>query len=272
MEDWKNNIEKYLEEGKISFVDYRFSRKDEIGERLALLREKSRKQPRRFSMWKKVAYGGAAAVFLLLLGLGTYMLSEREYVTGESVSVCVLPDGSFVEIEEHSRLSYNALAWLWNRELTLEGCAFFEVVRGKNFTVSTEAGKVVVVGTKFLVEQRGKEMFVDCQEGSVKVETLQGECQLEAGEYVICTEDQMGEIEEILMDVPNFLRYENDPLVNVLADVEQIYGITVHGKEKCEGKTYSGIIFTRDAGGTLERVFNACGLHYEFKGKEVVLR
>ena len=62
--------------------------------------------------------------------------------------------------------------------MQLLGKASFNVTKGKTFTVSTEAGDVTVLGTKFLVDQQGKKMFVNCEEGSVKVETAQGDALL----------------------------------------------------------------------------------------------
>ena len=93
-----------------------------------------------------------------------------------------LPDGSTVQVMENSRLTYNHITWLWERKLQLLGKASFNVTKGKTFTVRTEAGDVTVLGTKFLIDQQGKKMTVNCEEGSVQVETAVGKRTLLARE------------------------------------------------------------------------------------------
>lgn len=80
--------------------------------------------------------------------------------------------------------------------MQLLGKASFNVTKGKTFTVSTEAGDVTVLGTKFLVDQQGKKMFVNCEEGSVKVETAVGNHTLLAGESVRCDETKIVPVEK----------------------------------------------------------------------------
>ena len=174
---------------------------------------------------------------------------------------------------ENSSLTYNRITWLWERKLQLFGKASFEVTKGKTFTVNTEAGAVTVLGTKFLVDQQGKKMFVNCEEGSVKVETAVGKRTLVAGESVRCDENKIIPVPK--PDDPEFpevLGYEDDPLVNVVADIELIFKVTVVGREKCDGLTYNGTVLTKDLNATLEKVFGSCGISYELRGKEIILK
>ena len=185
-----------------------------------------------------------------------------------------LPDGSSVQVMENSRLTYNHITWLWERKLQLLGKASFNVTKGKTFTVSTEAGDVTVLGTKFLVDQQGKKMFVNCEEGSVKVETAVGKRTLLAGESVRCDETKIVPVEKKAdeSEFPEVLGYEDDPLINVVADIEHIFEVTVVGHEKCEGLTYNGTVLTKDLNATLEKVFGSCGISYQIRGKEIILQ
>ncbi len=261
MEKWTESLEQYLEEGKLPLVGEIFSRKKEIGDKLKLQREESHKitlsRKRKQSVGKSFSFSwGVAAAVVLLLGVGSYFLAEEKVVT------------------ENSRLTYNHITWLWERKLQLLGKASFNVTKGKTFTVSTEAGDVTVLGTKFLVDQQGKKMFVNCEEGSVKVETAVGNHTLLAGESVRCDETKIVPVEKKAeeSEFPEVLGYEDDPLINVVADIEHIFEVTVVGHEKCEGLTYNGTVLTKDLNATLEKVFGSCGISYQIRGKEIILQ
>ncbi|WP_448776742.1 FecR family protein [Bacteroides congonensis] len=278
MENWTESLEKYLEEGKLPLIGEKFSRKKEIGDKLKLQREESHKialsRRRKQGVGRGIPFSwGIAAMFLLLLGIGGYYFSEKKIVTEGTTLAYELPDGSNVQIMENSSLTYNRITWLWERKLQLFGKASFEVTKGKTFTVNTEAGAVTVLGTKFLVDQQGKKMFVNCEEGSVKVETAVGKRTLVAGESVRCNENKIIPVPK--PDDPEFpevLGYEDDPLVNVVADIELIFKVTVVGREKCDGLTYNGTVLTKDLNATLEKVFGSCGISYELRGKEIILK
>lgn len=278
MENWTESLEKYLEEGKLPLIGDKFSRRKEIGDKLKLQREESHKialsRRRKQGAGRSIPFSwGIAAMFLLLLGVGGYYFSEKKIVTEGTAMAYELPDGSNVQIMENSSLTYNRITWLWERKLQLFGKASFEVTKGKTFTVNTEAGAVTVLGTKFLVDQQGKKMFVNCEEGSVKVETAVGKRTLVAGESVRCYENKIVPVPK--PDDPEFpevLGYEDDPLVNVVADIELIFKVTVVGREKCDGLTYNGTVLTKDLNATLQNVFGSCGISYELRGKEIILK
>ncbi len=78
-----------------------------------------------------------------------------------------LPDGSQVVLNANSSISYSED---WNREVTLDGEAFFEVVEGGRFLVKTSIGSVEVLGTSFNVFVRDSTFEVACKTGQVKVE------------------------------------------------------------------------------------------------------
>lgn len=278
MENRTESLDKYLEEGKLPLIGDKFSRKKEIGDKLKLQREESHKialsRRRKQGAGRNIPFSwGMAAMFLLLLGVGGYYFSEKKIVTEGTAMAYELPDGSNVRIMANSRLTYNRIVWLWERKLQLLGKASFEVTKGKTFIVRTEAGDVTVLGTKFLIDQKGKNMFVNCEEGSVKVETAVGKRTLVAGESVRCDENKIVTISK--PDDPEFpevLGYEDDPLINVVADIEHIFKVTVVGHEKCDGLTYNGKVLTRDLKATLENVFGSCGISYELHGKEIILK
>ncbi|MCU7549790.1 FecR family protein [Chitinophagaceae bacterium LB-8] len=103
-----------------------------------------------------------AACLLLLAGLGLYML----YATGSqslkqnvvatkkgSKSYILLPDGTQVWLNADSRVAYKDDFGKVNREITLTGEAYFNVVKDKSrpFIIHTETIDVKVLGTVFNV-------------------------------------------------------------------------------------------------------------------------
>lgn len=278
MDNWTESLDKYLGEEKLPLTGERFSRKAEIGDQLKLQREESRKitlsRARKQGVRNHASlFWRVAAVFAILLGMGGYYMSEQKIVVETTAMSHKLPDGSSVQIMANSQLTYNKIAWLWQRRLQLAGKASFDVTPGKTFTVRTEAGDVTVLGTKFLVDQQGKKMFVNCEEGRVKVETSVGERTLKAGESVRCDEKKIITVtqQEDESEFPEVLGYEDDPLINVVADIEQIFKVKIVGREKCDGLTYGGTVLTRDLKTTLEQVFGSCGITYKQEGNEIIL-
>ncbi|MDR0893259.1 MAG: FecR domain-containing protein [Mediterranea sp.] len=274
MESKDDILNRLLEENRLPLKGEIFARKEEVGAALERLRTQQRQNAGTVSAQGerrvpyRARYWWAAAAVAILLVVGGYFVSQKKLMATDQVVACSLPDGSRVQLKEHSALAYNRIGWMWNRELRLSGKAFFEVAHGGKFRVRTEAGDITVHGTKFLVEQEGDNMFVDCQEGKVEVKTKSGKQVLEAGEHVRCVEHQIGEVKKDV-EYPPVLNYEHDPLVNVIADIEQIFHIDIVGMENGDTLTYEGSISTTDLKSTLQEVFGSLHLKYQVKGSVV---
>lgn len=70
---------------------------------------------------------------------------------------------------------------------------------------------------------------------------------------------------------PKVLGYEDDPLVNVVADIQHIFDVEVVGCEKYNELYYNGTILTKDLHETLKRVFGSLGISYQLNGQKVIL-
>lgn len=110
---------------------------------------------KRAFLWKVAV----SVVLFLFAGFGYRYFSQSEQIvvkTGESQKRSLfLPDGSRVILNFNSTLSYNK-SWSVreDREVTLEGEAFFDVVHDKNhpFYVKTGRMEIKVLGTAFNVK------------------------------------------------------------------------------------------------------------------------
>ncbi len=121
----------------------------------------------------------AAAVVLLgiagywVSGIGRQSLEIVATLENEQKEV-VLPDGSRVWINEESRLTYHPS--FKQREVLLEGEAFFEVVRDERspFTVKGGGAQTTVLGTRFNVRAYTGETRVEVtvESGKVSLEPI----------------------------------------------------------------------------------------------------
>ena len=135
-------------------------------------RPKSRVIHLNFTLAKWVA----AAVIVLFMGLGSFM---RLYTAGVEAPAgqhleAMLPDGSQVNLNAESSISYHPYWWKINRKVKLEGEAFFQVQKGKKFTVASAKGTTQVLGTSFNIFAREDIYKVTCLTGMVKITSKQG--------------------------------------------------------------------------------------------------
>ena len=133
----------------------------------------------------KAAIGVAAAVaiFFTATWLSDYRMQKeltrylrvRYSPAGQIVSMG-LPDGTSVQLNSGATMYYPAMFKGKEREVRLEGEAFFEVAHDskKPFIVKTFASDIKVLGTKFNVnaDRNAGEFSVTLAEGSVQVSSL----------------------------------------------------------------------------------------------------
>ncbi|HNP33670.1 MAG TPA: FecR family protein [Flavobacterium sp.] len=120
------------------------------------------------SKWMKIA-----AIFVVLLGLTFFFkinATSTELAENGKKTSFSLPDNSQIVLNSGSEINYKKWNWDNNRELDLNGEAYFRVAHGKKFEVNTKLGKVTVLGTQFNVKSRNNRFDVTCYQGRVKVQ------------------------------------------------------------------------------------------------------
>ena len=211
---------------------------DEMEERLfskSIIFEKSEKK---VIHWKR--YLSVAALIAVLFGCGLWIKSmDMKYVTGNNEQLAfVLPDKSEVKLNENSSVEYNKFLFYFNRNISMNGEAYYVVTKGQKFTVETPTHLISVLGTRFMVSETDK-FDVFCYEGKVMVESL------DKKEKKILTKGRSFGSDKVMTEnEPNWVshKYEfNDsPLVDVIDAIEKEYKVSIENKNYCKGLIFTG--------------------------------
>lgn len=209
--------------------------KDEIWDQLAERIEKQPEQPKKVFLNTRMVTALAAAVLLLLA-----VLSVMRFYT-ETVSaprgrhlVATLPDGSTVNLNADSKISFHPFWWRFARTVKFAGEGFFKVQKGKKFEVVSNVGTTVVVGTSFNIYNRGNAYKVTCITGKVKVISTTREEVILSPDYH-AEVDENGNIvvykkypvEQAVSWVDNMFVFTSAPLTDVLKEIELQYNIHI---------------------------------------------
>lgn len=139
------------------------------------------------SFYSKKWQVAATVALMLLLGgvLGTRLYKKTVVTLPGKQQLAILPDGSEVQLNAQSEISFNPLWWNFAREVDLKGEAYFKVEKGKKFTVVSDNGETSVVGTSFNIFARGDDYEVTCLTGKVRIKSIKTK------EEVLITPNQM---------------------------------------------------------------------------------
>ena len=197
-------------------------------------RESAPKQSRQvfFQPWLRIAasiilIAAVYFVFNTLLSSGPTTIATG---FGETLSH-VLPDGSVVDLDANSSISYSEKAWDDSRELSLTGRALFSVETGNTFQVQTEEGSVTVLGTVFDVKQRAAgTLAVNCYEGRVRVDIRELTELLKGGEGLVSENSQVTRL-NVGVEKPDWVEkrsnYNGAALSDVIKDLEEFHGVNI---------------------------------------------
>ncbi len=195
----------------------------------------------------KVAHRGrnrwlVAAGIAAILATGTFFLSRTDktvtLAATEEKQLFTLPDGSKVYLNRHSTLRYNNRFADNNRDITLQGEAFFDVVPDAKhpFIVHAGASQTEVLGTSFGIKAYGEEpVRLNVVTGKVAFSNTERKSDalvLTAGHSAVVKTGKDPEAET--GSDPNFtswkdnrLVFHHTPLSATFAAMEDYFGITI---------------------------------------------
>lgn len=268
-EDPKDEISEFLNRASDLKVPSKKS-KDEIWQSISESIDEENVIQSNRPLWK---YFGIAASIALLVALSFFLFDQPTQIelltsTGEQVTQ-TLPDGSTVILNASSVISYSDD---WNRELTLEGEAFFEITKGENFVVKTPNGEVQVLGTSFNVYSREEAFVVACKTGKVNV-TIPLKSFSEdivPGEIVSMKDDTVRRTNRLpeLMGKWNTgeFYFNHQPISEVIAELQRQFSIEIEYDGRIN-QEFSGYFTNKNLENALDMVCLPLGLEYQKTGQ-----
>lgn len=182
----------------------------------------------------------AASVLLLIAGIYSVIyftqLQEKTLVAGNEPKELQLHEGTIINVNKHSSITYPVRFRGDERRVSLEGEAFFYVARDlhKPFIVQAQDVEIIVLGTSFFIRAIKDAPEVEVMVNSGKVALITPDSRqlvLDAGRKGIYVREENQLIEDAISD-PNYLSwktrliiFDNTRLAEVFEVLENTYGV-----------------------------------------------
>lgn len=221
----------------------------------------------------------------------------------EENKIYMLPDGSTVQLEFSGKIHFSRNFSAGKREVYLTGKAFFDIVKDPSRPFYVYSGKIAtrVLGTSFFVDAPAHSGKVEVKVITGKVSVFQiiedhssknkkpsavknaitngvvlspnqkVEYFIEGGHWVTGLVEDPVPVKPIEEETLSFV-FDNTPLKEVLADVNERYGIEVvtENEKICEC-TFTGDVSRMELYDMLDVISNSIGSTYEVKGTRILI-
>ncbi len=225
------------------------------------------------------------AVACLALPLMFFFLSAKQQHhktvvadRGEKHPNFTLPDGSIVQLNADSKLTYDPETWDAARTVHLEGEAFFEIKEGSTFTVTTDKGEVELPTAIVNVHARDEDLEVSCFRGDVRVKhhSTGEEMQLKAQEQVAL---EGNSLEKKLFDMRSHATwrkgsfyYKEQSVGTILDEIERQYNVYIKAPKSLEGQAVDFFFDMREPlDNTVQNIGRTLNVEVEIKEDTIIL-
>ncbi|HTJ48625.1 MAG TPA: FecR domain-containing protein [Cyclobacteriaceae bacterium] len=179
----------------------------------------------------KIVWMAAAAISLLVLvGLGLYKnelpaISKQDdnVMTISGRDFVLMPDGSTITLKEGSELTYAKSFGVTNREVTLEGEAFFDVAHNASIPFKVHTGKIIttVLGTAFNISSQQEKIVVTVTRGKVSVGDESKRYDVITPNEQIAVNTLTGVYKKAVVDSVEVMQWKKDYFILESATIEQ---------------------------------------------------
>ena len=193
----------------------------------------------------------------------------------------ILADGTQVWLNAASKLRFPVSFNGMDREVILEGEAYFEVAKnqGKSFTVVVNGCRIEALGTAFNVNGRspGNAVKTILTEGKIKVSSDAEERVITPGYAVISNANGMqvlpADVEEALAWKDGYFYFNKKQMPEILQEIARWYGTDIDDSVDWGDKRYiGGIKRTVTLGAVCELLARLTGREYVITGKKLIVR
>lgn len=207
-------------------------------------------------------------------------LIEKVAENGQKITT-QLPDGTVVNLNSGSKITFPSVFNGITREVTLQGEAFFDVKRNPEqpFIVKMNGDEVTVLGTSFNIRS-----YPDDDVVSVAVATGKVSYASPLGQEVLLKPDQMAVFSKekkniVTMEVDKLesfgwrskiIYFKSSPLKNVLKELERWYGVKIEAEGDFSSiGTFTGEFRNETLNQVLKGLSYVYGFEFEIDGTEV---
>ncbi len=223
------------------------------------------------------------SLYLRIKSKTTNVGYEMVIASKGQVKEIFLADGTHVWLNSDSQLKFPTEFTSKNREITLEGEAYFEVKKNEKspFIVTTRTHKVKVLGTKFNICEYPEDKIIETTLSEGKVKVLAGDKivdLLPGMQSRINTETLDVRVGQADLDVHTAWidgRYEfrDKPLEKILSIVERWYDVKVVYPAEMKQMCFSGVIKRHKPVNHLLDVISALQpIEYSISDSEIILK
>lgn len=219
----------------------------------------------------------AASILLIIASYWIFTITKTEEYTCEraETKTILLPDNSKIILNAESMIKFYPGRWSLKRDIYLDGEAFFEVEKGKKFSVITRNGEINVLGTKFNVLSRKNDLKVYCASGKVMVKRNK-DVILSKGQKIESVNNN--EISEITIadtiKSASWLKgefwFDKSPLANVFKEVERQFNVDIIYQEK-DQRFYTGYFNNDDLNEALVNVCEPMSLSFKIMDDKIYI-
>lgn len=249
------------------------------------------KRLERRKLWKRIALSTAAAAALFVAGFTGYVISDARTQEVPYILTCdkgerstlTLPDGTQVQLNSASSLTYSSTYDRESRAVQLEGEAFFDVARDEKHPFTVTAGEMTirVLGTKFNVRAYAgsDEVEATLQEGRIIATVGNRQEELQPDER-LCYNRKTGAVcktsglpaGEIAPWVSGELCFHHSRLEDIATELERMYDVDIiFGDETIAEESFTGRIKDNSLTNVLDLISSTAGLTYRMTGSQVVV-
>lgn len=230
---------------------------------------------------KRIVYTTAAAVMLLFaLQMGWYIAQHRAIDVIETIteagqkSNIILPDGSRVWLNSASKVSYNSDFNVKNRNISLQGEAYFEVAEGHDhpFVVKAQDISVTAIGTKFNIRAYNEDNTITTTlvEGKVMTEASSQTLMLNPNQEAVYDKVSgiisKSNLKDDAYAVPwmqNSILFQNHSLEEIAVILERMYNVNIVFDDEIVRKySFTGLIRNNSLSNILELISGTSPVNY----------
>ena len=210
--------------------------------------------------------------------LNTNTVSSEFGMTNRNV---ILSDGTSIQLNADSKISYGSNYGNGNRNVSLKGEAFFNVTPSNvPFVVSTDYAKITVLGTKFNVRARNDGFETGVNEGLVEINKNDKSLVLSKGQRALIESKNAETIHSSSTNnhypgwLNNKIICDNTSLDKICKEIERTYNIKILFKDISKKKvSISGIIdlYPNNLKSVISSISLLADLEFKLKGDAYIV-